>query len=523
MRRAAIIANVVVLATCSGGAAPPPAPPVAPSPITASADAGLVDAAEPEPTPLVREEDDTVENEDIDFLLDGFDPKKGGIRASGDKWKPEPPRAPCIDPLTGRPHPCLMAPLKAGQRINRVPVPPAPTGRPRCGGVSPAPICERSSAETSADQDALVACANDLLAGRDLGRPDGNAIALTAAGAARVASSATARTLDEIALERSADLTALAGAAATIEVATMDPTDARRVAGLQACRRLVADLAATAPSEQLAGDLTCLARTAAGLDTHDVTTTWAGCRCGARGADRSGSCLEAISISRPFPEVPADDRLGDALEEALRRTNTRLSGYGMKITGLGLVGCHLARLERGGELADLTASASPRFRFAHLSEHLLGSACDIHYAWVKQGSELRGFAVEMLFYALLAPGNSTVGPSSANLKRWREKIRAAGEAAYWASVPYGISDKTIDSYTFSILVGVALRDGLVDAGFVVYAPTTNAAHWNHFHVHLPPEETIWTETSNDETTHARREELIAPALTRAAGLGYDGP
>lgn len=55
----------------------------------------------------------------------------------------------------------------------------------------------------------------------------------------------------------------------------------------------------------------------------------------------------------------------------------------LSIVGLGIVGCHLARFERGAEVRDLAESAMPRLRFAHVSEHVLGSACDISYAWVR--------------------------------------------------------------------------------------------------------------------------------------------
>lgn len=98
-----------------------------------------------------------------------------------------------------------------------------------------------------------------------------------------------------------------------------------------------------------------------------------------------------------------------------------------------------------------------------------------------------------------------------------------GEAAFYDGArSYPSIAANDNAVGFALVVGFALRNALVDAGLVVYAPTTNSAHWNHFHMHIPVEDEIWLETSGDSTTHARREELIAPALRRAAGVGDPG-
>ncbi len=477
-------------------------------PRTPAGDAVTGSVARPSPISPPARVDETVDEESVDFLLDDPAGQPGAIDASGDPWKPY------VDPCPTCPH----APPKTSWIVSRLAVPKAPDATERCDVPAPVAMCRLPSAPDASVDGALATCGDALLAGRGLGRIDGDAVLLTRAGATAVVKSAITVRLDGLALERSPSLAALAGAAAVAEVESAAFDDAHRGAALGWCRRLAEDLGRGAASDVVAADLTCLARIAGGASTHPLQSTWSGCRCGERGA-RGRTCYEASSIKRPFPDVPIDPRMAAALDEAVDRVNAVFATEGWTLVGLGLVGCHLPRFERGAEVRGLGMAPSPRLRFAQVSDHSLGNACDISYAWVRTpDGKVRGFSVHMLELAMLDPKNLTYDPSPTHVAAWRDEARAIGEAIYYERPLLPGPPDPSKPIPFALHVGFTLRNAFVDSGLVVFTPATNSAHGDHFHVQLPLDDDAWAEQSADDTTHARREQLIAADLRRAAGL-----
>ena len=472
----------------------------------------------PQPTPpaasrarwAVDEPDLTIDEAGIEFLLEK-------TTDTGDGPSPPNPFTQSFDPSEP------SAPLTTSNFMRELPVPRPPDPTPRCDAPAPGELCLAPAAPAHVERGELERCASEFLANRRLGRLERDGIALTFKGAELITASAQAMKLEHVALEYSIELTALAASAALADVAMLPLGAGRRDEAMHWCRELTRDLGENASPATISQRLTCLSRVASNRQPRTVLSSWAGCRCGARGLQSDSVCVEGISITRPFTEQPTEARLVEALHEGVRRAEATLSRGGLTLVGVGVVGCHLGRFERGTEMSKLVESPAPRLRFANVSEHGLGNACDISYAWVRDGrGRIHPFSVHMYLLALLDPTGTGLA------RRWHHPqltraVRRVGEAAFYAEAAALESPDPDDTVRHTLVVGTALRNAFVDAGLVVFAPTTNGIHWNHFHVHVPLEEEIWAETSNDATSHERRERLIAPALRRAAGLKPSAP
>ena len=410
---------------------------------------------------------------------------------------------------------CVITPPRSRVTIEQhirsiaIPAPPSTTTG-ECTEASPDDVCAVDATATPSD---AKACADALLRTDELGRVDGTSVRLTRRGAKLAVASARGMELELVALDLNHQVAAIAGAAATAAVLEDDPETISLAAPW--CERLRDALSQEDQDPAEVGrSLSCLSRVAAGIE-HSLYPSWEGCACGERGLLVGTVCVEAWSVARPFPRSPVDARFREALAEAAERADVRLSTWGLQLEGLGLVGCHIARLERGGDVRSLAEARDPRLALGAISDHTTGVACDLIHAWFDDDS---GFAVEQLYWALL---DMTGKQEAARAQKFGRDgltgIRDSGEATWFRGLDQTLSP-TLDNATLRALaIGATLRTALTDAGFIVYTTITNSAHKDHFHFFLPDDETLWRTVSDDATTAEDRDALVQPLLRRAGG------
>jgi hypothetical protein len=296
-------------------------------------------------------------------------------------------------------------------------------------------------------------------------------------------------------------------------------------AALEQCRRLGSALAAP-PSEaaatRLREELTCALRLAVGQQALPIDAGWSGCRCGFQGRVVGGACVDSLSADRRFTEEPIDQRMRAGLERLVRTLQHRIAP-GLRLVQLGLAGCHEARVERGQIVRELAQQQRPEFDLRHVSEHAHGTACDLKYLRFEGGGRSFDFAVAAFHAALLDHLHIVGDPlaQSFQFQRTAHDVVARGEGRFYRPLEATLRSATMPLASdpdFQLRIGVILRNALVDSGFVVFDPLTNAAHRDHFHFHLPDDAERAARLARPDLADEERERLIDPDLRRAAGL-----
>jgi hypothetical protein len=350
-------------------------------------------------------------------------------------------------------------------------------------------------------------CLAHLLPDLTLATPSEGGLRLTAKGARLAVASSKSDELDVILLERNELVARLVAAAAVAETrgAPLAPAQARDVA--TACEQTLAWLdRATTLSADSAIALTCLVRAAAGISDAPLAASWGDCPCGERGEQLGETCFESTATSRVFRDTPIDARIPAMLSKAIERANLALVGTSITIESVGVTGCHFPRLERGGTMRALDQQTAPVFSMRLVSNHSAATACDLSRVWTSHG----GMSIEMLYWSLLDPvGNRRITERRELKDALLATVRDAGGEGPWFRAARSTATQHVLGRART--VGIALRNALVDAGFLVYSPLTNGAHRDHLHIALPR-----TPLAPDADS-TQREQLLADELARAAG------
>ena len=434
---------------------------------------------------------DEDDDDAFDRRVDGYLSEVRMLRSPG---SPEPPRRGEHSATIGGYFASLTMPVAPDHAT----LPCSPRESPpvlRCrGSDSPSPASVR-----------IDKCLSGLIDHSMVVAERGGVLRLTARGAKTAAASSRSESFDAILLDHNPAVARIAAAAAVSEARlATDADELRDVA--TACEQTLEWLEVGAPISGTSA-LTCLVRAATGLSRFPTVAGWGGCSCGERGRQLGDTCFETLSTLREFGDAPIDARIPELLADATRRANENLAEVGITIQSVGLIGCHFPRLERGATMRGLDKQAVPQFSLRLVSTHTSAAACDISRVWTNVG----GVSIEMMYWSLLDESGDTNLHAVDGLRANQRRLisNAGGEGRWFRSMEHVPADTRFNR---ARRVGVALRNALVDAGFVVYTPVTNATHRDHLHVTLP------REPMGPDMSPEQRELEISAELAHAAGL-----
>jgi len=256
----------------------------------------------------------------------------------------------------------------------------------------------------------------------------------------------------------------------------------------------------------------------------------------------------------PFAEYPIDARVPEGLERLIADLRGRLPDH--RLVEVEITGCAFERFETGADVRR-GVPRDRRLGLRHVSSHARATACDLRsLTFVDEAGckrvlllgDLPGASSRRPFQEALS---KYTGPlSSLSGARWpvagegaRRRLRRGGFGGFYRGLEAHLLERAAlgpppcpaegaggtceaggpsltNEEWFQLRAGVAARNALVDAGFVVYDPTTNTSHRDHFHFFVPSEARTWEllRCRGPDCDEARREAAIADDLGRAAGL-----
>lgn len=382
-----------------------------------------------------------------------------------------------------------------------------PTAYPACTQPVPESIaCTVGSTQNLRQQvDACRERANDP----KLARMERGGVVLTTAGAKLVASSARSKNMLDVSLDTNPRVAKLAVAAVFMTLIEKAPP------------QQLGELAAACLSaiDQIDGGqpvtgLTCATRIASGVSAAPLLGRWPGCSCGERGTLVGDVCFVSTSWDRDFADVPIDARIPPMLQNAVASVNRDLVNAGLtkqQIRGVALIGCHYPRLERGAAAQTLDQHSEPLLTAALVSDHTAGTACDIEQLWLADGTTT---SVLAMYNALLDPTLESPRSEQELYRAYLARVASAGgEGPFYRALAAHPDLST--PLLAQLAIWATLRNVLVDAGFIVFTPATNASHKTHMHISA---RSLVDQTAlASQTTAEARERWLSQKLDRAAG------
>jgi hypothetical protein len=319
--------------------------------------------------------------------------------------------------------------------------------------------------------------------------------------------------------------------------------------GLHSCHAAEAHADPEAPDSAafyFRNNMVCAFRAGSTLAGHPVFQQWPGCSCGGgrgRMLGGLGTCITSHDPVDRFEQEPIDQRMPDMLSGFVRLLESRT---GFRVREVVTIGCGFQRFETGTAVRGLAKMSPERraLRASHISDHSRASACDLaavtfriddchDFTW-QALSEAPGRANVRPYYDALKGYLNARGLDADALIDGHQVVREGAGVFYrrlerdlsarpWPTLhggSYGARGSR-DEQTMQVRLGVLLRNALVDSGFVVYDPTTNSGHRDHFHFEIPASDADLAamRVGDPDAEAARaRDELLNRYLWRASGM-----
>ncbi len=288
-------------------------------------------------------------------------------------------------------------------------------------------------------------------------------------------------------------------------------------------------------SRYIREQLICTFRHGSSLANRTILSQWPGCGCDHSKGRMVGAACITSKTNDAFAKQPIDDRVPLGIERFIKNLE---AASGMKVKEVGLIGCGFERFETGHNVKNLpNVDEADRLLHAnHISDHARGTACDLSSVTFHDGcqdwtfnmyvdrrpkSRLLPYYSGLVDYLIrknkigdeaeLVQGKKIVREGVGKFYREaaeelsRKKSRQPGDKGFSAA----------DERALQLKIGILIRNALTDAGFIVFDPTVNSVHHDHFHFETPAQDDVYTSLIENSPD---RENVVDPYLLRAAGV-----
>ncbi|MBI3558450.1 MAG: hypothetical protein HY074_19445 [Deltaproteobacteria bacterium] len=281
--------------------------------------------------------------------------------------------------------------------------------------------------------------------------------------------------------------------------------------------------------------LICTFRQGSSLANRTVMGNWPGCACDDNKGRMVGSACVTSKTGDRFAGQPIDERVPASLARFVKLLE---ASSGMKVKDVGLIGCGFERFETGPNVKNLPymSPEDRMLRSGHISDHARGTACDLASVAFQVGCKDWSFNMYVErkpkpklqpFYDALVDYLERTGKISSEDELTKgKKIVREGVGRFYRKAAEELSKKhgrmpgdkgfsAGDERALQLKMGILIRNALTDAGFIVFDPTLNGVHHDHFHFETPARDEVYSSLIEGDKD---RENDVEPYLLRAAGV-----